>query len=426
MATKKIRKPKTSNINFDGKNIPKEVVDMLLEGNSGGDLMGPNGLMRQLSGALISRVMEAELTHELDYESGETPSETQGNRRNGFREKTLKTELGDVNIKVPRDRDGTFEPKIVPKHQRRFEEFDAKILSMYALGMSTRDISKHLEEIYGVDVSKDLITQVTNAILPDLEKWRTKPLEEVYTVVWIDALRVGTRETGRVEKRAVYLVMGMNAAGERSVLGMWIQKNEGAKFWLGILGSLKARGVKDIFFLCADGLKGMPEAVQATFPASLFQTCVVHLIRMSVAMIPWKIRKEACRDLKKIYTAVDVTQAESELCAFEEAWKDYPFIADAWRARFDEWTPFLDYPQEIRKVVYTTNAIEALNRQVRKVIKTSGAFPTDQAAEKLIFMAIQNAEKSWSKRVTSRKTQYHQFKILFGERMPNYVDVFDI
>ena len=426
MATKKKRKPKKSNVPFTGDNLPPELIDQLLAGRSSEDITGPDGLLQQLTGALVGRLLESELTEHLDYESGEAPPEHQSNRRNGHRKKTVRTKHGEVDIRVPRDREGSFTPQLIKPHERQFDGFDDKIISMYGLGMTTRDIQKHLAELYDVDVSADFVSRATEAVLDELKEWRKRPLEEVYPVVWVDALRVNSRESGYVQKRAVYLVMGLNCAGERSVLGMWMEKTEGASFWAKVFADMQKRGVKDILFLCADGLKGMSKAVESIFPQSTFQTCVVHLIRSSTVFLPYDQRKQACRDLKKIYTAVDEDAAEDELAAFEEKWAAYPAVAKAWRDSFAAWSPFLDLPQDLRKMVYTTNAVEALNRQVRKVIKNRGSFPTDQAAEKLIYLAVKNAEGSFMRNALGWRRYFQQFTAHFGERMPPASDVFGL
>lgn len=399
-------------------NIPKELLDAIIEGKDPANFTGKDGLLSQLTGALISRMMEAELTEHLDYEPGETPPSEQGNRRNGVRKKGLKSERGEVEIEVPRDRDGTYEPKLVPKHERHFDGFDDKILSMYALGMSVRDIKKHLEEMYSVEVSKDLISRVTDAVIDELNTWRSSELEAVYPIVIIDALMVKMRESGSVKKKAVHLAIGINVDGERSVLGMWTAENEGAKHWAQVMTGLQMRGVEDILILCADGLTGLPDAVESVFPKTVFQTCVVHLIRNSVGLVPWVDRKEVCAGLREVYTAVDVEDARRKLEAFSEEWSEYPLVAKKWWDRFDEWTPFLAFPSDVRRIIYTTNAIEALNRQVRKVIKTRGAFPTTTAAEKLIYLAVKGAQKTWSKRVHNWKRVYMTLAIHFEGRLP--------
>lgn len=402
--------------------IPKELLDQLLKGYQGPqDLLGEQGLFKRLTAALVNRAMDAELGHHLGYQAGEKAPEGQKNRRNGKGRKTVRTDQGPVELEVPRDREGTFEPQLVPKHQRHFNGFDDKIVSMYARGMSTREIQAHIQEIYGVEVSPDLVSAATAAVLDELEAWQRRPLEAVYPIVYLDALVVKIRDRGVVQNKSVYLVVGVDLDGRKTVLGMWVQSTEGAKFWLSILEELRQRGVQDVFVLCADGLTGLPQAVEAVFPQTIFQTCLVHVVRSSTRYVPWKERKAVCADLRAIYTAANEDEALRALEAFEARWASrFPMIGKAWRARWAEITPFLAFPAEIRRAIYTTNAIEALNRQVRKVLKTRGHMPNDQAALKLVFLAIRNAEKKWGH--PHRKTWAQarlQFVIHFEDRIPS-------
>jgi putative transposase len=401
--------------------FPREVLDQLLKGYSRPeDLTGPDGLLKQLTAALVERAMNAELTHHLGYENGEKPPEEQGNRRNGATNKTLRTEQGALTIEVPRDRDGTFEPQIVPKHQRHFNGFDDKILSMYARGMSVRDIRAHLEEIYGVSVDADLITRVTDSVVDELKAWQLRPLDAVYLIVYLDALVIKVRDKGIVQNKSVYLAVGVNMDGVKSVLGMWIQQTEGAKFWMSILTEIRNRGVQDILILCADGLAGLPDAVGAVFPEAVFQTCLVHMVRSSVRYVGFKERKPVCADLRRIYTAETRAAAEDALEEFDRRWgRQYPAIAPAWRKRWEEIVPFLDFPPELRRAVYTTNTIEALNRQLRKVMKTRGHMPSDDAALKLLFLALRNAEKVWRRPFPQWNRAMVQFAICFEGRFPH-------
>lgn len=400
--------------------IPDEIVDQLLAGyKNPEDLLGSGGLIKQLMGRLITRAMNAELGHHLGYDSGQHPPENQSNRRNGTSAKTVRTDSGPVTIDVPRDRSGSFEPKIVGKHERHFDGFDDKILSMYARGMSVRDIRAHLQEIYSVDVSPALISEVTDAVVDELRTWQSRPLDPVYLVVYLDALFLKIRDKGVVRNKAVYSVVGLGPDGNKDVLGLWIQNTEGAKFWLAILTELRQRGVQDILVLCADGLTGLPDAVEAAFPAAIFQTCLVHMVRSSTRFVPWKDRKAVCADLRKIYTAASVADAELALDAFEAKWgRRFPMIGAAWRSRWAEISPFLAFPEEIRRAIYTTNAIESLNRHLRKVLKTKGAMPDDDAALKLIFMAFRNAKKTWGGRQTTWSQAMLQFAIHFKGRIP--------
>src|SRR5579875_1023685 len=357
--------------------LPNELIDQLMAGaKSGEEITGQGGLLSQLTKRMVERAMEVELTDHLGYEPHSEPPGGTGNTRNGSTPKRLLTDSGEVQINTPRDRDGSFEPKIVRKRQRRFEGFDDKILALYARGMSTRDISAHLEEIYGVQVGRDLISKVTDAVLEDARAWQTRPLEDIYPVVFLDALVLKIRDGGAVVRKACYLALAISLDGDREVLGLWFQEAEGAKFWMQVLTELKARGVQDILICCVDGLKGFPEAIEAIFPATTVQTCIVHLIRASLKYVPRREREQVARDLKPIYTAVDADAAQQALEAFDEKWgKRFPVITQAWLNAWEHVIPFLAFPPEVRRVIYTTNAIEALNRQLRKAIKTKGHFP---------------------------------------------------
>jgi len=404
-----------------GGRIREEILDELLGDYQGPeDLLGPDGLLKQLTGALINRAMGAELTHHLGYAPRGEPPEEQSNRRNGAGEKTLRTDAGPITIQVPRDREGSFEPQIVPKHQRHFDGFDDKILSMYARGMSVRDIRAHLEEIYGVQVSPELISRVTDEVVAELRAWQSRPLEPVYLVVYLDALMVKIRDKGVVTNKAIYVVVGLGVDGCKDVLGLWIAASEGAKFWLNILGELRERGVSDILVLCADGLAGLPEAVEAAYSQAIFQTCIVHMVRSSTCFVPWKDRKAVCADLRQIYTAPSAEAAEHALEEFEDRWGErFPMIAQAWRRRWAEIIPFLSFPEEIRRTIYTTNAIEALNRQLRKTLKTRGHLPNEDAALKLLYLAVRNAKKTWGGRDHRYWNQaLLQFAIYFEGRIP--------
>lgn len=382
---------------------------------------GTAAILKELTGAVVNRVLEAELSEHLDYEEGEAPPETQTNRRNGHRKKKLRTDFGSVDVAVPRDREGTFEPQLVKRYQRAIPGFDEKIISMYARGMSAREIRGHLEELYGIEVSPDLISRVTDAVVDEMKEWQSRPLQAVYPIVYLDALVVKVRDRGVVENKSLYLVIGVDDEGYRQVLGMWLQKTEGAKFWLSILNELRQRGVQDILFLCADGLTGLPDAVEASFPRTVFQTCIVHLIRASTRLVPWKDKRAVCSDLRPIYTAANVEAALAALDAFEATWAEkYPMVAKAWRSRVDEWTPFLAFSPEIRHAIYTTNVIEAANRQLRKVLKTKGHLPSDDAVLKLVYLVLRNNQKTWrqSRRNRDWATVRVQLNLHFGDRFP--------
>jgi putative transposase len=404
----------------DGERIPDEVIDQLLAGaQTEQEIAGPGGLLAQLTKRLVERAMEVELTDHLGYEPHAEPPGGAGNTRNGTSPKRLIGEHGEVAIDAPRDRDGSFAPKIVRKRQRRFEGFDDKILALYSRGLSTRDISAHLAEIYGVEVGRDLISRVTDAVMDDVRDWAKRPLEDIYPIVFLDCMVLKIREGGSVQRRALYLALGVTLDGDRDVLGMWFQETEGAKFWMQVLSDLKTRGVQDILICCVDGLKGFPEAIEAIFPATTVQTCVVHLIRASLRYVPRREREQVARDLKPIYTAVDADQAQAELEHFDETWgQRFPVITQAWLDAWEYVIPFLAFPAEVRRVIYTTNAIEALNRQLRKAIKTKGSFPSEDAARKLVYLALQNAVPQWT-RTRNWTVALLAFKIHFGDRVPD-------
>jgi putative transposase len=403
-----------------GDLLPDEVVDELLAGARGEEeIVGPGGLLSQLTKRLVERAMEVELTDHLGYEPHLEPPGGTGNARNGSTSKTLITEHGPVQVDTPRDRNGSFEPQIVRKRQRRFEGFDEKILALYSRGLSTRDIEAHLAEIYGVKVGRDLISRVTDAVMDDARAWQTRPLEDVYPVVFLDCMVLKIRDGGTVQRRACYLAMAIGMDGEREVLGMWFQANEGAKFWMQVLNDLKQRGVQDILIACVDGLKGFPEAIEAVFPATTVQTCIVHLIRHSLKYVARRQYAQVAKDLRPIYTAIDADHALNALEAFEEKWgQQLPVIGQAWRAAWEHVTPFMAFTPEVRRVIYTTNAIEALNRQLRKAVKTKGHFPSEDAARKLIYLAIQNAVPQWTRTRAWTKALL-AFKIHFGDRLPD-------
>ncbi len=400
--------------------LPDELVDELLAGaRTEEEIAGPGGLLAQLTKRLVERAMEVELTDHLGYERHREPLGGSANTRNGATPKSLVTEQGSVQVKTPRDRDGSFEPKIVRKRQRRFQGFDDKILALYSRGLSVRDIQAHLQEIYGVEVGRDLVSRVTDAVMEDARAWQQRPLDGVYPVVFLDCMVLKIREGGSVQRRACYLALGVTVDGERDVLGMWFQETEGAKFWMQILNDLKQRGVSDILIACVDGLKGFPEAIEAVFPKTTVQTCIVHLIRLSLKYVPRREREQVARDLKPIYTALDADAAQSELERFDEKWgQRFPVITQAWLNAWEYVTPFLAFGPEVRRVIYTTNAIEALNRQLRKAIKTKGHFPNEEAARKLIYLAVTNAVPQWTK-TRNWTTALLAFKIHFGDRLPD-------
>jgi putative transposase len=399
--------------------IAPELLDQLLSDyRKPEDLLGEEGLFKQLKKALIERALGAELTEHLGYEKGNPAGRGSGNNRNGVSPKTILTDDGEIEISVPRDRAGTFEPLLIPKGQTRFEGFDDKILSLYARGMTVREIQGHLTEIYGVEVSPDLISRVTDAVLDEVREWQSRPLDPVYPIVFFDALRVKIRDEGLVKSKAVYVALAYNANGEKEVLGLWIEQTEGAKFWLKVVNELKTRGVNDILIAVVDGLKGFPEAITTVFPQTLVQTCIVHLIRNSLAFVSWKDRKAIMPSLKAIYRAEAADIALTRLEEFEAEWgKRYPAIGPIWRRAWEHVVPFFGFAPSIRKMIYTTNCVEALNRSLRKIIKTRGSFPNDEAALKLLYLAIKNAGLRW-RRGVEWTAAMGQFAIQFGDRFP--------
>jgi putative transposase len=397
---------------------PKLVEELLKSVSKPEDLLGPGGMLHRLKGALMERMLEAEMSAHLGYEPNEVEGRGSGNSRNGHSAKTIQTETGPVEIRVPRDRKGSFEPRVVPKHRRRLEGFDDKVLALYARGMSTRDIQGHLRELYGTEVSTDLISRVTDAVIDEVKDWQARPLEAVYPIVYLDALFVGVRDGGTVVKKAVYVALGMGIDGTREVLGFWIEATESARFWLTVLTDLKNRGVQDILFVCCDGLTGLPQAIEAAFPKAVVQTCIVHMIRASLRHVAWGDRKAVVAALRPIYAAETEEAAERALAVFEERWRSkYPAIAKQWRARWTEVVPFLAYPAEIRRTLYTTNIIESLNAQLRKVLRPKGHFPSDEAVTKILFLALQHAKVHWKPPIFWRQAVAH-FSVMFGDRCP--------
>src|SRR5487761_1307364 len=382
----------------DRMEMDKELIDRLLgEYQKPEDLIGENGLLKQLTRAIVERALQAELTTHLGYEKHSPEGHNSGNSRNGVSTKQLKGDFGEVEIEVPRDRQASFEPKLVAKGQTRFAGFDDKILSLYARGMTTREIQGHLEEMYQVEVSPALISNVTEAVIEEVKAWQSRPLDAVYPVVYLDALVVKMRSDGRVENRAVYVAIGINLAGVKEVLGLWTSANEGAKFWLQVLTEMQNRGLKDIFIACVDGLKGFPQAIETVYPKTTVQLCIVHMVRASLNYVNWKQRKQVAHDLKSIYRAATVEEAERQLAEFAAQWdRQYPSISALWRRNWQGVIPFFQFPPEVRKIVYTTNAIESLNMSLRKAIKTRGAFPSEDAALKVMYLALRNLARKWN------------------------------
>jgi transposase-like protein len=383
------------------------------------DILGEHGLLKQLTKRVMERALDAELTAHLGYAPHVRHGSEAGNTRNGTSPKTVQTDTGPLRLEVPRDRQGRFLPRLVPKRQRRLEGFDDKVLSLYARGLSTRDLQGHLEELYGTDVSPTLISSITDAVLDEVRTWQARPLEAVYPLLYFDALFVKSRQEGAVQTKAVYLALGVTMDGEKELLGLWLSESEGAKFWLSVFTDLHNRGVQDCFIACVDGLKGLPEAIEAVFPKTQVQLCIVHKVRNSLKYVSWKDRKAVATDLRTIYGAATLQEAEQALDRFAERWDaTYPAISPSWLADWDRLTVFFDYPPAIRRAIYTTNAIESLNYSLRKVLKGRSAFPNDEAIVKLLYMGLQHVAKKWTQPIRDWKAALNQFVILFGERVP--------
>jgi putative transposase len=383
------------------------------------DILGEHGLLKHLTARLVERALDAELTAHLGYAPHVRHGSPEGNARNGTGQKTVQTASGPLDLVVPRDRNGSFAPQLVTKRQRRLEGFDDKVLSLYARGLSTREIQGHLEDLYGTEVSPALISTITDAVLDEVRTWQSRPLASVYPILYFDALFVKSRQEGPVQTKAVYLALGVTMEGEKELLGLWLSESEGAKFWLAVFTDRKNRGVQDCFIACVDGLKGLPEAIEAVFPTTQVQLCIVHKVRNSLKYVPWKERKAVATDLRAIYGAATLREAEQALERFAERWDSkYPAISPSWLADWDRLTVFFDYPPAIRRVIYTTNAIESLNYSLRKVLKGRGAFPNDESIVKVLYMGLQRVAKKWTQPIREWKAALNQFVILFGERVP--------
>jgi putative transposase len=413
------KEPKTEKplSNRERAAIKDELISELVAGcQNEGDLFGPEGVFTRLKGAVMQRLLEAEMTAHLGHEPHERRKGD--NSRNGHSVKTITTETGPVQVRVPRDREGTFEPQLVKKRQTRLDGFDEKVLALYGRGMSTRDIQAHLRELYGTDVSHELISKATEGVLELFREWQTRPLDAIYPIVYLDALFVPVRDGGQVAKRAFYIALGVGLDGKRDVLGTWAAPTEGAKFWLSILTELKNRGVEDIFFVCGDGLSGLDKAVEAAFPTAVMQTCIVHLIRAALRFVSWADRKDMAAALKPLYTAENEDAALGELEKLEHKHGDkYPTVIRTFRGRWEQFVPFLSYPQEIRRMLYTTNAVESLNSQLRKVLRNRGPFPNEDAVFKVLFLAIQNAKTNWRASKNWNRV-LSQLDIFFEGRLP--------
>jgi putative transposase len=401
------------------KPFPDELIDALLgDYKKPEDLIGETGLLKQLTKALVERALQAEMTEHLGHSKHQQVANDFGNTRNGSSQKTVKGDFGALPIDIPRDRTGTFEPQIISKHQTRWTGFDDKILSLYARGMTVREISGHLQEMYATEVSPSLISAVTDAVIDEVKAWQSRPLDALYPIVYMDCIHVKVRDNGSVRTKALYLAIGVNLEGMKEVLGMWMAQTEGAKFWLQVITELKNRGVNDIFIACVDGLKGFPEAIEAVFPQTTVQLCIVHMVRHSLHFVGYKERKAVAADLRCIYAATTAEQAEQALTEFEQNWDSkFAPIGQSWRRNWSRITPFFDYPADIRKVIYTTNAIESVNMSLRKVSKTRGSFPTDEAVLKLFYLALNNISQKWTMPIRDWKAALNRFTIQFAGRI---------
>ena len=392
--------------------IPDSILDQLLAGSDAKTAFENNGLLDQLKKALAERALNAEMDHHLSGEG------TAGNSRNGYGRKTVLTDNGSLELSIPRDRQSSFDPQLLAKYQRRFPGFDEKIVSMYARGMSTREIVGHVQELYGIDVSPDLISVVTDAVLDEVTIWQARPLEPVYPLVFFDALRVKIRDEGHVRNKAVHIALGVRGDGTKEILGLWIETNEGAKFWLRVMNELKNRGVEDILIAVVDGLKGFPEAINAVFAETTVQTCIVHLLRNSLDFASWKDRKDLARELKSIYGAIDDKAAEAALTTFETGFwgRKFPAVGQIWRRAWEQVIPFFAFPKDVRRIIYTTNAIEALNSKLRRAVRARGHFPGDEAATKLLYLVLNRSEKEWKMPPREWAMAKSQFAILYADR----------
>ena len=401
------------------KDALDNIIDQLdLDGVTQNELFGEGGLVKALTSRILNKALEAEMDNHLGYQKNSSAGNNSGNNRNGYSNKKVLTRDQEVDLSIPRDRNGEFAPVIVPKHEKRLPIFNEQIIALYSSGMTVRDIQAHLQDIYGVEVSPELVSRVTDSILTEVREWRNRPLSAVYPVVYLDALRVNSRESGKNQNKALYIALGINMEGHKEVLGFYLSETEGAKFWMGVLTDLKNRGVDDIFIACMDGLTGFPDAVRAVFPKTKIQLCIVHMVRNSTKFVSYKDLKAICKDLKKIYTASTEEEALLSLGDFGEAWNSkYPMIHKSWEAHWDDLNEFFSYPEEIRRVIYTTNAIESLNFSLRKVTKNRAAFPTDESIYKIMYLAINKASKKWTMPIRNWGVALNQFSILFEGRV---------
>ena len=409
------------------KTKEKDVIDLMLDqidfhGMTAEELSGENGLLKQLTSRFYSRALEAEMDSHLGYKKNDNSGDNSGNSRNGYTSKTVILENNDtIDVQVPRDRNSTFEPIIIPKHEKRTPLFNDQIISMYSFGMSTRDIQRHLQQVYGVEVSPETISNITSSVLADVRDWQNRPLEKSYPILFLDALRVNSRQDGKNVNKALYVALAINWEGKKEVLGLWLANTEGAKFWMSVLTDIKNRGTEDILIACMDGLTGFPDAVKAIFPETHIQHCIVHMIRNSTKFVSYKDLKAVCRDLKEVYSAINAESGHEALEDFGKKWNDkYPMIQASWERNWNNLTEFFNYPKDIRKAIYTTNTIESLNFSLRKVTKNKSSFPDDDSIYKIMYLAIKNASTRWTMPIKEWALAVNQFAILFDGRVPSF------
>ena len=409
------------------KKKEKDVIDRMLDqidfhGMTAEELAGENGLLKQLTRRFYSRALDAEMDEHLGYKKNDNAGDNSGNSRNGYTTKTVITEDNDtIEIQVPRDRNSTFDPVIIPKHEKRTPLFNDQIISMYSFGMSTRDIQRHLQQVYGVEVSPETISNITESVMADVREWQNRPLEKSYPILFLDALRVNSRQDGKNINKALYVALAINWEGRKEVLGLWLADTEGAKFWMSVLTDIKNRGVEDILIACMDGLTGFPDAVKAVFPNTHIQHCIVHMIRNSTKFVSYKDLKAVCRDLKEIYSAINAGSGHEALEEFGKKWNDkYPMIQASWERNWNNLTEFFNYPEDIRRAIYTTNAIESLNFSLRKVTRNKSSFPDDDSIYKVMYLAIKNASARWTMPIKDWGLAVNQFAILFDGRVPGF------
>lgn len=409
------------------KTKEKDVIDQLLDqidfhGMTAEELAGENGLLKKLTSRFYSKALDAEMDEHLGYKKNDNAGDNSGNSRNGYTTKTVITDDNDtIEVQVPRDRNSTFEPVIIPKHEKRTPLFNDQIISMYSFGMSTRDIQRHLQQVYGVEVSPETISNITESIMADVREWQNRPLEKSYPILFLDALRVNSRQDGKNINKALYVALAINWEGRKEVLGLWLADTEGAKFWMSVLTDIKNRGVEDILIACMDGLTGFPDAVKAVFPDTHIQHCIVHMIRNSTKFVSYKDLKAVCRDLKEVYSAINAESGHEALEEFGKKWNDkYPMIQASWERNWNDLTEFFNYPKDIRRAIYTTNAIESLNFSLRKVTRNKSSFPDDDSIYKVMYLAIKNASTRWTMSIKDWGLAVNQFAILFDGRVPGF------